>query len=136
MTDTQIVLSADDITAARLVGTIRASVNGEGKYAQYVEAHNVNADTVKDHAFALAVLSYPNDAPVQKKNNQRTRFGNAVQMAAAGLRRALPETETDAKPAVLRVSLSGEGGATVTVPSDHEMYAALVEMVTGQTVEA
>lgn len=89
MSDNTITLTADDKSAAALVATIKSSVNGAGKYAAYVTDHNVTRETVKDHAAALAVLTYPKDAPVQKKDGKRTRFGNAVQAAGAGLRAAL-----------------------------------------------
>lgn len=84
-----IVLTTDDATAAALVATIKGAVNGARKYSDYVEAHSVTHDTVKDHARALAVLAYPKDEPVQKKDGARTRFGNAVQAAGKGLRTAL-----------------------------------------------
>jgi len=90
-----VILSADDATAAALVRTIHGAVAGRGKYAAYVAAHDVTRENVKDHAFALAVLAYPNDETVQTVkdadgNKVRTRFGNAVQAAGYGLRQALP----------------------------------------------
>lgn len=88
-----IILTNDDETAVALVATIKGAVNGTGKYAAYVTAHAVTRENVKDHARALAVLSYPNDAPVQKKDGERTRFGNAVQAAGFGLRKALGSPE-------------------------------------------
>lgn len=90
-----IVLSTDDKTANALVATIRAAVNGDGKYAAYVAEHNVTRENVKDHAFALAVLTYPNETPVQKKDGKRTKFGNAVQKAGNGLRYALDKDESE-----------------------------------------
>lgn len=88
-----------EATAAALVYYIRASVNGQGKYADYVAAHNVTRETVKFHAAALATITYPSDEPVQKKDGKRTRYGNAVQAAGNGLRAALGKadstTETD-----------------------------------------
>lgn len=89
-----VILTADDATANALVATIRAAVNGAGKYAAYVEAHDVTRDNVKDHARALASLAYPNDEPVQKKDGARTRYGNAVQAAGNGLRAALASDDT------------------------------------------
>jgi hypothetical protein len=82
---------ATDTTAAALVSTIKAAVNGVGKYAAYVSAHNVTRDTVKHHALALAVAAYPNEKPVQKVDGKRTKFGNAVQAAGNGLRSALDD---------------------------------------------
>lgn len=123
-----VVLSTDDKTGAALAATIRSAVNGMGKYAAYVEAHAVSRDNVKDHAYALAVLAYPNDAPVQKKDGKRTRFGNAVQAAGNGLRSALPEDDAPKKVA-LRVTLSGEGGGTTVVPTDHPLYNDIVALI-------
>lgn len=131
MSENTITLTANDKTAAALVATIRAAVNGQGKYAAYVADHTVTRETVKDHALALAVLAYPNDAPVQKKDGKRTRFGNAVQAAGNGLRNALEKDDADPKPAVLRVSLSGEGGGTTVVPEDHPLHDALVALIAG-----
>lgn len=35
----------------------------------------------------------------------------------------------EAKPAVLRVTLSGEGGGSTTIPTDHPLYAELVALI-------
>lgn len=130
MSENIITLTSDDKTAAALVATIRAAVNGAGKYVAYVNDHGVTTNTVKDHARALAVLAYPNDAPVQKKDGKRTRFGNAVQAAGNGLRAALGKDDDDTpKEAVLRVSLSGEGGGSMVVPADHPLYLGLVALI-------
>lgn len=135
MTDNTLTLTTDDSTAAALVATIRAAVNGAGKYLAYVEAHDVTRETIKDHARALAVLAYPHDKPVQKVDGSRTKFGNAVQAAGKGLREALGADETGDKPIVLRASLSGEGGGTVTIAPDHALYAVLVTMIQGDAAE-
>lgn len=132
MSENTITLTSDDKTAAALVATIRAAVNGAGKYVAYVESHEVTRENVKDHSFALAVLTYPHDAPVQKKDGKRTRFGNAVQAAGNGLRAALGKDEDDTpKPVVLRASLSGEGGGSTVIEPTHPLYAAIVAMIHG-----
>lgn len=95
MSENTLVLSADDATANALVATIRAAVNGAGKYVAYVEAHPVTRENVADHARALAVLAYPNEKPVQKIDGSRTKFGNAVQAAGNGMRSVLDKAETD-----------------------------------------
>lgn len=100
-TNVQITLTSDDQTAMALVQTIKSAVNGAGKYVAYVDAHNVTRETVKFHAAALAALAYPNDAPVQKKDGTRTRFGNAVQAAGNGLRNALGKGEGTPPSALL-----------------------------------
>ena len=94
-------------SAQALVATIKAAVNGVGKYAAYVAEHGVTRETVKDHAFSLAVLAYPNDEPVQKKDGKRTRFGNAVQAAGNGLRNALDKDETDDETVVNLLTRAG-----------------------------
>lgn len=132
MSTNEIVLSKTDKTAAALVATIRAAVNGAGKYLSYVMDHKVTRDTVKDHARALAVLTYPSDAPVQTKDGVRTRFGNAVQAAGFGLRAALDKDEDADKPVTLRATLSGEGGGSTTIPADHPLYDAIVALIGGE----
>lgn len=108
MSDTTITLTTDDTTAMALVRTIKGAVNGAGKYVAYVTAHNVTRETVKFHAAALAVLTYPNDKPVQKVDGQRTRFGNAVQAAGNGLRTALGKAEaTDSEQVVNLLTRAG-----------------------------
>jgi hypothetical protein len=92
---TTIVLDRDAAHVKPLVQTIRDAVNGRGKYAAYVAAMSVTRENVKLHAAALAVAAYPNDAPVQKKDGTRTRYGNAVQAAGAGLRAALGKVDGD-----------------------------------------
>lgn len=96
-TTAAVVLSADDATAKPLIAVIKSAVNGADKYVKFADAHNVTTATVKDHAYALAVLAYPNAKPVQKVDGKRTVFGNAVQAAGAGLRRAIATEPTPAE---------------------------------------
>lgn len=129
MSDNQIILSADDATAKPLVAHIRSAVNSAAKYSAYVEAHGVTRETVKDHAAALATLAYPNDAPVQKKDGTRTRFGNAVQAAGAGLRKALGSKEPVPTDYLLRVQKAVE--AAVEHEVDAEMIKAAIADLLG-----
>lgn len=129
-----IVLSTDDQTAAALVATIRSAVNGAGKYAAYVEAHQVTRENVKDHARALAVLAYPNDAPIQRKNGARTRFGNAVQAAGNGLRAALGKAEAKPTDYLARVAKSVE--AAVKHGHDADAILAAVTAALGDKAGA
>lgn len=123
-TNTTIVLDiTTDATASALVATIKAAVNGTGKYAAYVAAHTVTRETVKDHALALAVLAYPNDAPVQKKDGKRTRFGNAVQAAGFGLRSALEKNEPAATDYLARVVKAVESATEHEISADQIMAA-------------
>lgn len=119
-----ITLSADDATANALVSHIKSAVNSAAKYLAYVEAHAVTRETVKHHAAALAALVYPNDAPVQTKDGVRTRYGNAVQAAGKGLRTALGKEDKVTEPGVIRISLSGEGGSTITLREGDAGYDA------------
>lgn len=83
------------INADAVVKAVRYAVRAQGSWATYVADNGVTRDTVKDHALALAMLAFPNDEPVQKTNGSRTRFGNAVQAAANGMRYVLDKDETD-----------------------------------------
>lgn len=123
-----VVLTSDDTTAAALVATIKAAVNGAAKYAAYVEAHAVTRDNVKDHARALAVLAYPNDEPVQKKNGERTRFGHAVNAAATGLRRALPAAESTEPDRIIALIKAAQR-ATEAGHTPEEIMAALATVL-------
>lgn len=86
---------ADDTTARALVATIKAAVNGAAKYDAFVAAHHVTRENVSEWAQGLATLAYPNERPVQRVDGKRTKYGNAVQAAATGLRRALGKDESD-----------------------------------------
>lgn len=94
-TDNTITLASTDETALALAGVIKSAVNGAGKYTAYAKAHDVTRESVKDHARALAVFTYPNENPIQKKDGARTKFGNAVQAAGYGLRAALGAADKD-----------------------------------------
>lgn len=93
MTENTIDLSGN-ATALALVSVIKSAVNGAGKYDRYVAEMNVTRENLADHARALASLAYPNEPTVQKKDGKRTKYGNAVQAAGAGLRVALGEDMT------------------------------------------
>jgi hypothetical protein len=65
---------------------------------------------------------------VGPKGSQRaTDYGRGVDTLVAAVKRAL-SGDTD-KPVVLRATLSGEGGGSVTIPNDHALYAALVDLI-------
>lgn len=116
-----VVLDADAAHVKPLVTTIRAAVNGGPKYGAYVAKMNVTRETVKDHAYALAVAAYPNEKPVQKVDGKRTKFGNAVQAAGFGLRSALGKAEPVAVDYLLRVQKAVEAAV------DHEIDAETIK---------
>lgn len=89
-----VILSADDATAKALVETIKAATNGEAKWAAYVDAHNVTADSVMAHAVALVAFAYPSLQPIQKQDGVRTKYGRALDAVKRGLRRNLPVIES------------------------------------------
>lgn len=127
MSNNQIILAADDATAAPLVATIRAAVNGNGKYAAYVTAHSVTRENVKHHALALAVLAYPNEKPIQKTDGKRTKFGNAVQAAGNGLRSALDKTEPGETDYLARLIKAAEAAEAHDVSAE-DIRSALAHL--------
>lgn len=116
--NTTIVLAADDATAKPLVAHIRSAVNSHDKYVAYVKAHGVTRETVKFHASALAVLAYPNEKPVQKTDGKRTKFGNAVQAAGAGLRKALDKADPNPTDYLSRIVKAVEAGLDHDIDAD------------------
>ena len=84
----------------------------------------------------LASLAYPEDAPVQTETidgrKTRTRYGNAVQAAAAMLKKVIEDEDAPVKPTALRVSLSGEGGGSAKVPADHPLYPQIIAFLADQ----
>ena len=92
MSETTITLDPSNATVKAVVNQIKSDMRGGAKYGEYVAAFNVTHDDVKEHALALARLVTPETA--QKKDGVRTRFGNAVQAAGNGLRRALGDKDT------------------------------------------
>lgn len=95
---TDITISADNATVKAVVNQIKSDLRGGSKYAAYVAEFKVERDTVKDHALALARLVTPETAQSERQadgSKTRTRFGNAVQAAANGLRSALPSADEE-----------------------------------------
>jgi hypothetical protein len=128
-----ITLNLSDANVTAILTQINGAVKSAGKYAAYVADNNVTADTVKDHARALADAWADKYAPktnrAQKVDGKRTPYGNAVQAAGNGLRAALDKDESAPKPVALRVSLSGEGGGSAVVPVDHPLYEAICAII-------
>jgi len=130
MSENTITLAADDATANALVATIKAAVNGTGKYAAYVAAHTVTRENVKHHAAALATLAYPKDKPVQTVDGKRTRYGNAVQAAGYGLRAALtPKPATPAEQDYLAAVIKSIEAAIKHEIDAESVLAAATEYV-------
>lgn len=107
------------------------------KRAAAVVAHpaNVDRDWTKRGAIAAGILatlgveSHPKPLTTGPKTARvDTLYGQGFRVLSDAVRRA---TKADTVPAVaLRVTLSGpDQSGSVTVPTDHSMYAALVKMV-------
>lgn len=94
-----ITLDPKNETVKAIVFRVRGEVRGMVAYADYVKAFNVTADTVKDHARAIADLAFPKYKGVQAVDGVRTEYGNAVQAAGNGLRRALGKDENGGEDA-------------------------------------
>ena len=116
-----------------VVNAVRYAVRTRPMWETFVAENGITRDMIADTAKELASLAYPNDEPVQKTDGKRTRYGNAVQAAAAMLRKVIePEADDTPKEVVLRVSLSGEGGGSTVVPADHPLYSSIVALLAGE----
>lgn len=106
------------------------------QYDAFALHYNLTSDTasadVTDAARSIVLAAYPNTDPARlagknKNEDQRWKDARAVRIGlVAAIKRATEDTEPEAKAAVLRVSLSGEGGGSTVVPTDHPMYDAIV----------
>lgn len=121
------------------------SVRTAGKGVRYAEAiaADVVAATSETYdwtargavpAAILAALGLTKDtAPKQREGKAgeqtATDFGRGMDAVAAQVRKLIKSD--DPKPVTLRATLSGEGGGSVTIPTDHPLYDALVAMITG-----
>lgn len=137
------MLTVENANTAAVVNAVRYAVKTRPLWITFVTENEVTRENVTDTAKELATLAYPNDEDVQTVKDAdgrktRTRYGNAVQAAAAMMRKALDdiagdeETDETPKAAVLRVSLSGEGGGSTVVPADHPLYASIVALLAGE----
>lgn len=82
------------------------------------------------HAWACGDAERP-PVKVGKAGEQRaTDYGRGVDTLVKSVKRALSANDAPGDP-VMRVTLSGEGGGSATVPADHPLYAALVALITG-----
>lgn len=123
---------------------------GAAEVSTGVHAQNVidfvgdTYDWTAKSAVATAVAAYvaahgepgQRTVTVTDENGERkqraTNYGRGfdrVRKAVAAILKGQDDTE---KPVVLRVSLSGEGGGTVTIDSDHEFYETLVALIKGE----
>lgn len=81
---------------------------------------------------ALGMDSHPLPQKVGPKGQQvETEYGVGFRVLSDAVRALVKETPAD-KPVTLRAVLSGEGGGSVTIPADHPLYAALVELIGAQ----
>lgn len=136
MTDKNI--TTERVEVVRSIGAHEAAAErGVASVANAVrEAHG---DTFAKRADAVAaVLAWIGidaaDAPAQRgpkgEDGKRpaTNFGRGLDSVVRNLMRG-----SDAPTAVvLRASLSGEGGGSVTIPTDHALYSQIVALIKGE----
>jgi hypothetical protein len=120
------------------IDTVRAIGKGirvsETAVAEIVASLPESFDSKARGAVAAAVHSWAcGDSPVPAqrtggKGGPRTDYGIGADALTSAVKRALA-TSSDA--VVLRATLSGEGGGSVTIPTDHALYAELVKLISG-----
>lgn len=109
------------------------------QYDAFAAHYGLTADTasadVTEAARAVVLLAYPDTDPARlagknKADDQRWKDARAVRIGLVNaIKRATEDAEPEPKPSVLRVSLSGEGGGSTVVPTDHPMYEAIVMLL-------
>lgn len=60
-----------------------------------------------------------------------TDYGRGFKSLESALKARLTKRDESVKPIVLRATLSGEGGGTVTIAPDSDLYAVLVAKIKG-----
>jgi hypothetical protein len=103
-------------------------------YGAYVKENGVTPETVKPHVDALREAAYPGVKPASRAERGSREYRAHVFASAVrnGLNRALKSDDDTPKPAVLRVTLSGEGGGTMVVERDHPLFLGLVALIKGE----
>lgn len=97
-------------------------------YGSYVKDMGVTNDTLPEHVkvFREAFKAAHNKATGSEIKAYATKVRN-------GLAYHLPEKATNLA-STLRVSLSGEGGGSTVVATDHPLYEQIAALVTGAMV--
>lgn len=131
-------MSAFSFTPAVVTSIGAAEVRAD-KAAEYVVS--VTSDTYDWSARGAVPAAIRAALGVDKDNEPRQKTGPKGDQKTTNYGRgfdtlskrvtALVKGDTGEKPVVLRASLSGEGGGSVTIPADHPMYEALVALITG-----
>lgn len=124
--------------------TIEAGRKADRNYVELVEHFSLTCDSpsaeITDAARAVVIAAYPKVTEADMKGRDNgTHAWRDARMVRAGLVRnieAADAEDSDPKPAVLRVSLSGEGGGSTVLEESHPMYAALVMLITGEVEQA
>lgn len=125
------------MTTSNNVSTVRAIGKGirvtDTAVAEIVATLPENFDPKARGAVAAAVHAWAcgdEAIPAQRtggKGGPRTDYGIGADALVSGVKRAL---STGSDKVVLRATLSGEGGGSVTIAADHELYAAIVALIT------
>lgn len=139
------------VNAENVQTIVRDTLSAERKVTRNYDAlvvfagldHTSESKTITESAHALILLAYPGTDPSRltgknKNHDQRWKDARAIRAGlVAAIKRAAPESEdNEPKPVVLRASLSGEGGGTVTIDPSDPLYVALVNKIRGEQAAA
>lgn len=79
------------------------------------------------HQWACGDAERPAVKTGPKGDQTATDYGRGVDALVKAVKRAL--SDGDDKPVTLRATLSGEGGGSTTIPTDHPLYSAIVDLI-------
>lgn len=145
MTENMIALNLNDKIVTNVLQQVNAAQRDDARYGAYVTAYGVTHDTVKDHARAIAdawadKYGYTGDRVQTVKSDDgtkvRTKYGNAVQAAGAGLRRALGDKPNNKPTDWMRlVRQSVENAMNKGGHTEDEIRAAVAEVLAAMAGE-
>lgn len=121
--------------ARSILAADRRATRGYDEMVAYLSLSTVSTSgEITEAARSMVLAAYPSTDPARlagkdKSDDQRWKDARAARAGLVAAINRADDSEPEAKPVVLRASLSGEGGGSVTIEPGTEMYTALVAMI-------